>query len=794
MTRALLCLCLLLTPAVAELELGPPVLGSWARDVEWSGLPPGTKEPFYEFEPVRRGKIKLAESWVAVVLEGEERLWIDHDGDGDLRNDPWPVYERLPTRRQREVELSLKRIKERVQSRVRFYTVSDWGVDHVKCMVISTRRGKFRVGNRKILVAFEDHDSDAEYLSFEDCVYIDWNGDGRFEVARDSTESFHGAVTFDGDRLLLSSKLLPVPDIGKRFPIEPARLYGEHTVLLVKPAQEVAALFTRWVEIGRGEVRAGPGSPLFLVDHQATILAKHLGPTSLMHYLRVRDDRDPVTNEKRGSPTSLDQLHKRVREERSVGAPLKLRTRTFREIASYGNIRGAKILRDAALAAEEDLEVRIAATRALGEVSVISPPLLKEIYGKAKEEELRVAAVRAVAGDPSKAAVTLLAEALRKDRSLEVRRAAIKRLAQAGSKDALKAVERALKENIDLEMFGDLVAGVDAFDGPKQRKAVEKILLQGVTSDEQRIRAPSIKALARRKHPKMYSIALHTLQDRNAGGAARTEAVRALAALETIEAYKVLLQVIAKSRGGVRAAAERAILEPPSPEIADWLLKEGLAHGNAGVRRVAVRSLGGVRRSGVAPALHKMLADKNKGVRMEAIAAVARQRDPAPAADLLKLARQKEDPELRAAAMSALGRIEPEGDEVEAILLGLLKDGSVEERILAAEHAAKARSMAALPALLENLQHASMPVRSASVQALAKIRARQSIEPLIDSLGRETGRMKDEIARGLYAVTGLPYYDLVDVWRKWWAKEGASFKLPAEDPPPFDPERKGNYY
>ncbi|MFB3066508.1 MAG: HEAT repeat domain-containing protein, partial [Planctomycetota bacterium] len=145
-------------------------------------------------------------------------------------------------------------------------------------------------------------------------------------------------------------------------------------------------------------------------------------------------------------------------------------------------------------------------------------------------------------------------------------------------------------------------------------------------------------------------------------------------------------------------------------------------------------------------------------------------------------------------AMSALGRIEPEGDEVEAILLGLLKDGSVEERILAAEHAATARSMAALPALLEHLQHASMPVRSASVQALAKIRARQSIEPLIEALGRETGRMRDEVARALYAVTGLPYYDLVDVWRKWWAKEGASFKLPAEDPPPFDPERKGNYY
>ena len=90
---------------------------------------------------------------MAVALEGEERLWVDHDGDGDLRNDPWPVYTRLPTRRQREVEVQLRYpgVEGRLPLRVRFYTVSDWAADRVACLVVSARRGTMRIAKKTML-------------------------------------------------------------------------------------------------------------------------------------------------------------------------------------------------------------------------------------------------------------------------------------------------------------------------------------------------------------------------------------------------------------------------------------------------------------------------------------------------------------------------------------------------------------------------------------------------------------------------------------------------------------------
>ncbi|MFQ5844293.1 MAG: hypothetical protein ACE5JG_04815, partial [Planctomycetota bacterium] len=300
---------------------GPPTSSPTA--VDWSrGLPAGTREPFYEYEPVRRGVVRIAGREIAVVLEGEERLWVDAAGTGDLRDDPWPVFDAQETRREREVELSVRYrgAQAPLPLRVRFYSVSDRPADRVDCLVVSGRRGKVRLGPRPVLVAVEDADSDGRFDGPSDVVYVDLDKDGALGPARDSREALRAGDVFSlgksGFRVAAvdpagrfvtfeeaAGETAPRPPLSAGSPLPssllPADAAGRVTVVEVGAAGPEPSLpdGVKRVRLAGGDaqrVLRVPGlSTRYLLDARGRIRAKHVGPHTLVRLARTELGLDP---------------------------------------------------------------------------------------------------------------------------------------------------------------------------------------------------------------------------------------------------------------------------------------------------------------------------------------------------------------------------------------------------------------------------------------------------------------------------------------------------------------------
>ncbi len=145
--------------------------------------------------------------------------------------------------------------------------------------------------------------------------------------------------------------------------------------------------------------------------------------------------------------------------------------------------------------------------------------------------------------------------------------------------------------------------------------------------------------------------------------------------------------------------------------------------------------------------------------------------------DLLRAQRRDKGP-ARLRSLALLARAGTE--EVLAALRALLD----EER----EPAARAELIDALaaagdatlvPALTERwLTDEDWRVRAAAARALATLRARAGVEPLIERLAAEDGRLSTDIEEALHSLTGRRFHGNVELWRRWWSEHGETFEVP----------------
>lgn len=82
----------------------------------------------------------------------------------------------------------------------------------------------------------------------------------------------------------------------------------------------------------------------------------------------------------------------------------------------------------------------------------------------------------------------------------------------------------------------------------------------------------------------------------------------------------------------------------------------------------------------------------------------------------------------------------------------------------------------------QHLEHPSWQVRSRTVQALASLRAKAGIEPLIRRLDEEEGRLRTDITRALRSLTGQRFHSDSTLWQAFWAEQGTDFVVPPEPP------------
>jgi len=135
--------------------------------------------------------------------------------------------------------------------------------------------------------------------------------------------------------------------------------------------------------------------------------------------------------------------------------------------------------------------------------------------------------------------------------------------------------------------------------------------------------------------------------------------------------------------------------------------------------------------------------------------------------------------EERRAAIKAL---EQQGDAADVpALVAVLDDRVAGLRVMAAEALGILRAAGAAPALARCLTHKDWPLQKAAAAALARIRAKESIPILLARFAAESGILKEVLHDALVAITGQDFGFNVENWQSWWAKFGASFRVPSEE-------------
>jgi hypothetical protein len=82
--------------------------------------------------------------------------------------------------------------------------------------------------------------------------------------------------------------------------------------------------------------------------------------------------------------------------------------------------------------------------------------------------------------------------------------------------------------------------------------------------------------------------------------------------------------------------------------------------------------------------------------------------------------------------------------------------------------------------LAQRLDDPAWPVRAAVIRELSRIPKKESIDLLVARLAKEDGRLKDDIAEALRALTGQTFVAEAEPWRIWWEKSRSGWSPPQE--------------
>ncbi len=191
------------------------------------------------------------------------------------------------------------------------------------------------------------------------------------------------------------------------------------------------------------------------------------------------------------------------------------------------------------------------------------------------------------------------------------------------------------------------------------------------------------------------------------------------------------------------------------PEVLEWMRTEGLAWREPLGRALIARALGKRKDPAVRARLEALLDDPHWLVRANAATALASIHDPASAAALVARMDDRGPKAFiaKADALATYGRV----------------------------------GGPATPAVVERLKASDWQVRLAAIQALAVFGTADAVEPLIDRLDAEGGRLHREVHKALRAITQETFIANPVTWRTWWKGQ-----KPKGLPPPPPPEVKRN--
>jgi hypothetical protein len=216
--------------------------------------------------------------------------------------------------------------------------------------------------------------------------------------------------------------------------------------------------------------------------------------------------------------------------------------------------------------------------------------------------------------------------------------------------------------------------------------------------------------------------------------------IRGLERCQNVKTARLLVTLLdGRESDRVREVIALVLGRTQDAKVLAYLRGEGYGRAGRQGRATLSRVFGELSDQDAQPLLRHALEDSYWLVRANGARGLAQIGDKAAIPVLAEMAGQAAAAKVRIACMDALGQFGAEAKET-------------------------------LPAFQRNLVHAAWQVKIATCAAFRAIGNRAALDPLIDRIDREGGRVHDEIEATLWALTGLKRDWNADQWKKWWAK------------------------
>lgn len=674
---------------------------------------------------LRFGRI-LDRYWFCVDYTAPASLWIDLDGDGDLRDEAAIGINPAERKWQVERSVSFQLPGERGAGPldVRLFQRFGEKPDHVYVAPLAHRAGTFQIRGRARPFLLTDGNGDLRFDHPEsDRLFIDQDGDG--------------VVSATGEQ----AELVPWG--------EPVRL-GDHLfeVALGDPsAGSVTVMLTR--QNAPREKRPWPGlkSRTGEVGRRAEVSHSQRSFEVLKAaYESGAPERGQRDLEEMGNLGS-EEAGRYLLKVATSNVHWHARTSAIYALGYAEYVQFADELR----AGFTLQPIRHIGTGIIRTLHRMGDPGRERFYIKLLKGCDDVPAVAEAAEHLAQvgtsSARNALGKFIKKHPNVDMRRVIYEGSRYLPNGPPIDALESVLRDAKNYEARGTALADLARIDPDRARKRGRAIADQGVVSDWTApalvgVLGPNCEGEDIRR---ILELATHREKK------ARAQAVACLATLRGPRSAKALLPALSHADADVRGLAATILGSAPGPKVAESILKHLQSEADPKVVAALVVALGRQAGAKVLPALRRLAEAGAAEVRAVALGAIAERADREPAA--------------------------------RAYLLTRLTADSAAVRLHALDAAAKSADPGLAVQVADSLTFKEWRVRLAAARALAQLRAKAAVEPLIACLEREKRRaVRRAVAHALFVTTGQHFYDLAKVWREWWTKSKASFVVPEEIP------------
>ncbi len=399
---------------------------------------------------------------------------------------------------------------------------------------------------------------------------------------------------------------------------------------------------------------------------------------------------------------------------------------------------------------------------------------LEKVYDNAKEEDSVRSYALTCLGTCGVERATKKLFAVVKDPlpAYALRSAALSAVARTKSKEALGLLKDITKDESSTNMLR-----FPAFTQLQQFPLAdtEAIWRQALDDANVSIRAQALRALAPLKDKGVLSRARDVLEDTIAVETLKMAAVEVWKAAGGPDMVRLFLAAGETADGNLRKALVDALASLTDEKAIELLWTVGLKDPKPPIRSLAARALGRVKHDKAFDVLEDALRDKDMDVRAAVVEAIA-ERKHAKSEETLRKEAQKNDETPACAAIGALA-LYPSKETIE-LLIKLAGKARLAICVAAYDALGELKTPDALPAFEKGLKSKDWQVRAAVIRGLGKLRLKESIDLLIERMGKEDGRLEGDIGTALTKLTGKALGYEQSHWKEWWKVNRDAFVFP----------------